>query len=143
MGHEEYLLRLLRPLGVYDLRAASVNRGELAAYGSSLDMGLEQLERMEREMTLATAEGEGLDAVEALLPYRPASQTAKERREALAALLSQLPALAEAEICVPPSRETAARRAVADLQEEDALVVFGSLYLAAEMRQALRNELNR
>lgn len=87
MGHEEYLLRLLRPLGVYDLRAASVNRGELAAYGSSLDMGLEQLERMEREMTLATAEGDGLDAVEALLPYRPASQTAKERREALAALL--------------------------------------------------------
>ena len=87
MGHEEYLIRLLRPLGVYDLRAASVNRGELAAYGEGLDSGLELLERMEREMTLATAESDGLDMVESLLPYRPASETAEERREALAALL--------------------------------------------------------
>lgn len=87
MGHEEYLIQLLRPLGVYDLSAASVNRGELAAYGMGLDSGLEQLERTGREMNLATAEGGGLDAVESLLPYRPASDTAAERREALAALL--------------------------------------------------------
>ena len=87
MGHEEYLIRLLRPLGVYNLGAASVNRGELAAYGMGLDLGLEDLERLAREMNLATAAGDGLDRVETLLPYRPVSETVQERREALAALL--------------------------------------------------------
>lgn len=87
MGHEEHLIGLLRPLGVYDLGMKSVNRGELAAYGMGLDSGLDLLERMEREMSLATAESEGLDIVETLLPYHPASETAQERREALAALL--------------------------------------------------------
>ena len=34
---EDYLASLLRPLGVYDLRPGTVNRGELAAYGARLD----------------------------------------------------------------------------------------------------------
>ena len=71
MGHERYLLELLRPLGVYDLRARAVNRGELGVYGVGLDEGLSQLEETAREMCLMTAEGAGLERVEELLPYRP------------------------------------------------------------------------
>lgn len=87
MGYESYLAQLLRPLGVYDLGAGSVNRGELGAYGKALDQGLEQLEETAREMSLATAEGVGLELVEELLPYRPVSADARQRRQALAALL--------------------------------------------------------
>lgn len=87
MGHEEYLVHLLRPLGVYDLSRTSINRGELAAYGSGLDSELAALEELIQEMSLATAENYGLDMVESLLPYHPASETAAERRRALAALL--------------------------------------------------------
>lgn len=87
MGHEQYLLELLRPLGVYDLRARSVNRGELAVYGAGLDEGLAQLEEAAREMCLTTAEGKGLEQVECLLPYRPSSGDVTGRRRALAALL--------------------------------------------------------
>ena len=87
MGHERYLLELLRPLGVYDLRSRAVNRGELAVYGTGLDAGLAQLEEAAREMCLMTAEGAGVEQVESLLPYRPSSDTLHERRRALAALL--------------------------------------------------------
>ena len=48
MIHEDYLAALLRPLGVYDLRAGTVNRGELGAYGKELDgmgQGLEDTAR--------------------------------------------------------------------------------------------------
>ena len=42
---------------------------------------------MIREMSLATAEGMGLDRMDSLLPYHPVSTTAEERRRAIAALL--------------------------------------------------------
>lgn len=87
MEHERYLLELLRPLGVYDLRSRAVNRGELAVYGTGLDEGLAQLEETAREMCLMTAEGAGLERVEALLPYRPSSGDVIGHRRALAALL--------------------------------------------------------
>lgn len=87
MEYEQYLLELLRPLGVYDFGAASVNRGELGVYGAGLDIGYAQLEETVREMSLVTAEGTGLELVEALLPYRPVSETVEDRRRALAALL--------------------------------------------------------
>lgn len=87
MNYVDYLVGLLRPLGVYDLRAGAVNRGELEAYGARLDEGLGQLTELGREMSLTTAEGFGLERVEALLPYRPASETVEQRRQALAALL--------------------------------------------------------
>jgi len=83
----DYLVELLRPLGVYDLRAGTINRGELAAYGAALDGAVGELEHTAREMHLATAEDLGLERVEALLPYRPVCSTAEQRREALAALL--------------------------------------------------------
>lgn len=87
MKHLEQLIELLRPLGVYDLREGRVNREELACYAARLDIGLNELEATAREMALMTAEDFGLEQVEALLPYRPASPTVELRRKALAALL--------------------------------------------------------
>ena len=84
---EDYLAALLRPLGVYDLRPGTINRGELAAYGGALDGAGGELDDTAREMNLATAEGFGLERIEALLPYRPVCETAQQRRGALAALL--------------------------------------------------------
>ena len=87
MIHEDYLAALLRPLGVYDLRAGTVNRGELGAYGKELDGMGQGLEDTAREMNLATAQSFGLERVEELLPYRPVCNTPAHRRSALAALL--------------------------------------------------------
>lgn len=87
MIHEDYLAALLRPLGVYDLREGTVNRGELGAYGKRLDDMEQELEDTAREMNLATARGFGLERVEELLPYRPVCNTPGQRRAALAALL--------------------------------------------------------
>ena len=44
MIHQDYLASLLRPLGVYDLREGTVNRGELEAYGVRLDHMAGELE---------------------------------------------------------------------------------------------------
>jgi hypothetical protein len=85
--HQDYLASLLRPLGVYDLREGTVNRGELEAYGVRLDHMAGELEDTAREMNLTTAEGFGLERVEELLPYRPVCATPDQRRAALAALL--------------------------------------------------------
>lgn len=87
MGYAEYLVELLRPLGVYDLTEETVNRGELEAYGRSLDEEMARLEESEREMCLTTAESFGLEQVEKLLPYRPVCSDMEQRRAALAALL--------------------------------------------------------
>ncbi len=87
MSYEVYLAELLRPLGAYDLREGAVNRGELAAYGARLDEAGAELDDTAREMSLATAEGFGLERIEDLLPYRPVCVTAERRRRALAALL--------------------------------------------------------
>lgn len=87
MSFEEYLVALLRPLGVYDLREGTINRGELAAYGVQLDSREAELDGTAREMNLTTAQDFGLETIEALLPYRPVCETAAQRRAALAALL--------------------------------------------------------
>ena len=87
MNHIEYLVGLLRPLKVYDLSAGTRNRAELDAYANQLNDGCDQIEETAREMSLTTAESFGLERVEELLPYRPASPTVAERRVALAALL--------------------------------------------------------
>lgn len=84
---EDYLVNLLHPLGVYDLRPGTINRGELAAYGAQLDGASAQLSDTEREMNLTTARGFGLERIEDLLPYRPVCETTGQRRAALAALL--------------------------------------------------------
>lgn len=87
MIHENYLVELLRPLEVYDLRSGTLNREELASYGVRLDDMEQELEETAREMNLTTARDFGLERVEALLPYRPVCHTPGQRRGALAALL--------------------------------------------------------
>lgn len=84
--YEQYLIRLLAPLGVYDLSAPQ-NGSELAALGGELDHVNELLEAAERESLLATAEDEGLTRRAALFARSPAAPTTEERREAIAALL--------------------------------------------------------
>lgn len=84
--YEAYLRQMLLPLGVYDLSGSSVNGGELYALGQALDQTGRRLEAVEREALTATAEGEGLDRREALFARRPAAVTARERRDAIAAL---------------------------------------------------------
>lgn len=81
------MVSLLRPLGVYNLREGTVNRGELTAYGLALDSREAELSDTAREMSLTTAEDFGLERIEDLLPYRPVYETAAQRRAALAALL--------------------------------------------------------
>ncbi len=87
MYYEEHLVALLQPLGVYDLRKGTLNRGELAAYGMELDKAKAELDKTAQEMNLTTAREFGLELIEELLPYRPVCQTVQQRREALAALL--------------------------------------------------------
>lgn len=84
--YEQYLIRLLAPLGLYDLRAPH-NGGELAALGGELDSVSGLVELVERESLLATAESEGLDRREVLFAHKPAAVTQEDRREAIAALL--------------------------------------------------------
>ena len=61
--YEQYLIRLLAPLSLYNLRAPH-NGGELAALGGELDSVSGLVELVERESLLATAESEGLDRVD-------------------------------------------------------------------------------
>ncbi len=84
--YEAYLIRMLAPLGLYDLNGVQ-NRSELSALGGKLDEVGALLDTVERESLLATEEGEGLDRREALFARKPAALTAEERREAIAALL--------------------------------------------------------
>lgn len=86
MSYERYLRELLRPLGVYDMEGRW-QTGELAAEGKILDGVEAELERIQREMLLTTAEGAGLDAIEGLLTRRPVAEMTPARRAALAALL--------------------------------------------------------
>lgn len=90
----------------------------------------------------ALVEGENpfaLGRIYVLTPDIPRAMPADE----LAALLRAMPALREAEIIVPDDIETGVRAAVRGADEDDALVCFGSLYLAGPMRQLLRDELDQ
>lgn len=85
--YEEFLRRLIAPLGVYDLRPGSVNGAELYALGKALDSVADRLAEAEREALTATAEDEGLSRREALFARRPVAASPEERRAAIAALL--------------------------------------------------------
>ena len=87
MGYSDHLRRLLRPLGVYDLRPESLSGAELEALGQGLDGVSARMDYVERESALATAQGEGLDRREALFARTPVHYTTDLRRQAIAALL--------------------------------------------------------
>lgn len=83
--YAEYLIRLLSPLGVYDLRETSAGGAAVYALGDGLDAASETLDYVEQEGNTATALGEGLDRRETLFARRPAAVTAEDRRAAIAA----------------------------------------------------------
>lgn len=82
-----FLKALLRPMRIYDVDSGA-GAAELNALGLAMDGLFAALEETEREMVVPTAQTEGLARYEALLPYRPASPSLAERRDAIAALLS-------------------------------------------------------
>lgn len=86
MRHARYLRDLLRPLGVYDLNAP-FNGGELDVQGEALDGVLGRLEDIQKEASLTTAEGWGLEKIASLLVRRPVASEPRKLAAALAALL--------------------------------------------------------
>ena len=83
MSYAETLKDLLRPLGVYRLEEG-YGAGELTGVGAALDGCGSELDRVEREMLLTTAQDTGLEAVESLLVRRPVTDSLERRRAALA-----------------------------------------------------------
>lgn len=85
-GAGEQLRALLAPLGVYRWEG-SYQWGELQSEGEALDAVAQDLRHTAREMSLATARDEGLDAVASLLVRPPDTRDPDVLRAALAALL--------------------------------------------------------
>ena len=86
MGYYNYLCSQLSPLRLYDLTEGA-GAEELKTAGAALDAFAAFLEETEQESSPLTAQGKGLEALEALLPYAPVSESLARRREAIAALL--------------------------------------------------------
>ena len=65
MSNASNLKDLLRPMGVYRLEDSFLG-AELECLGGVLDELQEQLEQVQREMCLTTAQGEGVERMAAL-----------------------------------------------------------------------------
>jgi len=76
---------LLRPLGVYKLEDSFLE-AELDCLGRAMDTLQEELERIQQEMSLATACGEGLERAAKLFGVRPVTQDPRQLAQSLAAL---------------------------------------------------------
>lgn len=87
MGYCDHLKNLLRPLGVYDLTPGTLSASELEALGQGLDKASEAMDYAEREGSLPTATGLGLDRWESLFASAPVHYSTDLRRQAIAALL--------------------------------------------------------
>lgn len=87
MGYSDHLRSLLRPLDIYDLSPGSLSNSELEALGRGMDGVSQRLDYVERESSLSTAVGEGLDRLEALFARTPVHYSTELRRQAIAALL--------------------------------------------------------
>ena len=87
MGYGSNYRELLEPLGLYAFEEGGLSAAEADALGEALDEIQENLDATEREATVATAEDAGLAGYEALLPFRPVSDSLEGRRQAVAALL--------------------------------------------------------
>jgi len=85
MSNASCLKDLLRPLGVYKLEDSFLG-AELDSLGRALDELQEQLELVQREMCLTTAQGEGVERVAALFARRPVTQDPQQLALSLAAL---------------------------------------------------------
>lgn len=85
-GAGQQLRDLLTPLGVYRWEG-SFQWGELQSEGAALDALAAELRHTAREMNLATARDEGLEAVASLLRRPPDTEDPAALRAALAAQL--------------------------------------------------------
>lgn len=86
MSCAQNLKDLLAPLAVYSWDQ-SFQWAELISQGESLDTCLQELEEMQREMSLCTAQEYGLRQIAALLSKKPLANEPVKLRQALAALL--------------------------------------------------------
>jgi len=80
-----YMKELLRPLGVYQLEESFLG-AELDCLGRAMDVLQEELERIQKEMNLVTARGQGLERAADLFGLRPVTQEPLQLARALAAL---------------------------------------------------------
>lgn len=87
MNSAQEMRDLLEPLGTYRWEG-SFQWAELRCLGAALDQCGLELEEIQREMQLMTAEEAGLEAICGLLPHRPFAQEPSALRKALAALLN-------------------------------------------------------
>jgi hypothetical protein len=84
--YSEYLKEMLRPLGIYNVDGG-YGAAELEVLGEQMDRLFQGLEAVERETILVTAQGQGLENYEKILPYPPVSPNLEDRRSAIAALM--------------------------------------------------------
>ena len=85
--YADYLMRLLEPLGVYDLRESSVSGAMLCALGAALDEISGQMQSDLRDAFPQNAED--LSRWERLLPPLPAQAGPETRRAGIVHLLSR------------------------------------------------------
>lgn len=85
MSNAANMKALLRPMGVYKLEESYLG-AELECIGAAMDRMEAELERIQREMCLITARGEGLEQTAKLFAGRPVAQQPEQLARALAAL---------------------------------------------------------
>lgn len=85
MSNSQHMKELLRPLGVYSLDSSFLG-AELECVGRSLDELQVHLEQIQREMCLTTANGVGVDTMEALFAQSPVTDDVRQMARSLAAL---------------------------------------------------------
>jgi len=86
MKYSDHLKSLLKPLGLYNLDSGP-GADELIVQGNALDQLFSQLDILEQEAFIQTAEDFGLSLYENLLPNYPKPQTLSLRRHSVSALL--------------------------------------------------------
>ncbi len=86
MSYRQQLKELLSPLGVYNWEGP-FQLGELAAMGDALEACGGDLEEIQREMQLMTAQSWGLEEIRKLLRRSPPAESPEQLRVAIAALL--------------------------------------------------------
>ena len=90
MGYAEHLRKLLRPVGVYELRAESLSGGELEALGEAFDRLYGSITTDLQEALPITANGSGLLSYEELTGYPMLQLSVAQRRLALTGLLRMI-----------------------------------------------------
>ena len=83
MGSFDSMKSKLAPLGIYSLEEGDTVCRELGAYAEGLDPLFDELEEMERESFIATAESYGLSEREKFIDREKPQLTTERRRELL------------------------------------------------------------